>query len=166
MSEEKRKAVYEAAFKLAAEIGAVNITKVVLCAAAGISPGSFQHITGQTFLELCDTLPADVPGTAITKKRVSPKHRKHSILEYAVKVAATEGYQNVTRERLARDAGVSMGLVSKYFGTMRNLRRAVMRHAVTSENATVVAQGLVVGDPHARKASKELKAKAAKIITG
>ncbi len=166
MTEAKREAVFSTALSLSAQIGAINITKKALCEAAGIPLGSFQNVMGQTFAEMCEALPADAPGTEVTKKRTSATRRRQHILDVAVDMAAAEGFQNVKRDQLAMAARVSTGLVTKYFGNMCKLKRAIMRHAVSSDNATVVAQGLAIGDPHARKASKELKAHAAKIITG
>ncbi len=166
MIEAKRRAVHDAAHKLAAEIGAVNITKVALCVAAGIPVGSFQQVMGATLAEVCSELPVDKPGRVITKKRVDATRRRQHILETAMVLSGDNGYQFVKRDQLAKAAGVSTGLVTKYFGTMCKLKRAIMRHAIVTSNALIIAQGLAIGDSTARKASDELKAQAAKIITG
>jgi len=70
------------------------------------------------------------------------------------------GYQKVTRHDIALEAGVSDNLVSNYWGTMTQLRRDIMRHAVRTEVLEVIAQGLVAGDSQAGKASLQLKQQA------
>ena len=74
------------------------------------------------------------------------------------------GYTKVTRDAVADAAGVSMGLVSRYFGTMKNLRRDIIRYAIRNDIAEIIAQGLANGDDHARKAPANLKAKAATLL--
>lgn len=94
-------------------------------------------------------------------KRLDPADREAEILAKALSLAASKGYAKVTREQIAAAAGCSTGLVSRYFGTMTNLRRTLMRKAIERGLARVVAQGLADGNPLARKAPAELKEKAA-----
>lgn len=94
------------------------------------------------------------------KKRMAPDERKETILTAAVSVAKTNGYNKMTRDDIARHAGVSTGLVTFYFSTMTQLRRAVIRSAITNEVLEVVAQGLAIGDDQAKKAPDELKKRA------
>ena len=75
--------------------------------------------------------------------------------------AKTTGYSKVTRDKIAEGAGVSTGLVTSYFGTMGQLKTAIMRRAVKQGIAEIIAQGLANGDDHAKNAPAELKAKAA-----
>lgn len=91
------------------------------------------------------------------KQRLKPEDRKGQILAAAVKLAEGTNYTTITRDGVAGAAGVSMGLVTRYFGTMNQLRRAVMRAAVAEGNAVVVAQGLAQRDPQALKAAPELR---------
>lgn len=85
----------------------------------------------------------------------------------AIRVAsAPGGWGQLTRDAVARNAACSDALVSSYFGTMVNFRRAVMRHAIKGENLAVIAQGLAAGDKTARKAPEPLKAKAIKTLVG
>ena len=92
--------------------------------------------------------------------RLDPAIRKDQIIAAAVKLAQRDGYDNVRREGVARAAGVAPGLVSKYWGTMNQLRRAIMREAVNKENLIVLAQGLARKDTHAVRAPQELKDRA------
>lgn len=94
------------------------------------------------------------------RTRMQPDARKAMILQAAIEAAKSHGYQNVTRDDIANRAGVSMGLVTKYYGTMNQLRRAIMRAAVVEEIGPVIAQGLVFNDPQAQKAPEHVKRKA------
>jgi AcrR family transcriptional regulator len=83
--------------------------------------------------------------------------RSQQIIDAAMKLSEKKGYQNVMRSEIASEAGCATGLVSHYYGTMSQLKRAVMRHAVETENLTVIAQGLAERDKHALKADEEVK---------
>lgn len=95
-----------------------------------------------------------------SSKRLDPKVRKEEILAVAVKRAELLGLNGLRRDDVAKEAGVANGLVSRYFSTMTQLRRAVMRDAVRREILPIIAQGLAVRDSEAMKASEELKQKA------
>lgn len=97
--------------------------------------------------------------------RLQPQERKAQILKAALKIAVREGYSNIKREAIASEAGVAVGLINRYFNTMPQLKRAVMRAAIDREVLKIIAQGLVVNDPQARKASIELKQKAMRHIS-
>lgn len=103
----------------------------------------------------------------MTKKRLLPDDRKYEILTAALIVAgAPGGWSKLTRDAVAREAKCAAGLVSKYFGTMTQMRRTVMRSAVLTENLPIVAQGLAAGDKCAQKADPELKARALNTLAG
>ena len=85
------------------------------------------------------------------------KYHKEAIMLHALNLAVEVGYQNVTRDRLAFLAGTSPALISKYFGTMVQLKRAIMLAAVAKGNLTVLAQGLAAGDAKARAADAKMK---------
>lgn len=91
-------------------------------------------------------------------QRSDPAVRTASLLQVALKLAESEGWRTLTRDGVARAAGVSGALVTVRLGTMEALRRAVMRAAVKQRVVAVVAEGLVAGDKHARKADDELRA--------
>lgn len=103
----------------------------------------------------------------MTKKRLQPDDRKQQILTAAIKVAARPGgWARLTREAVAREAGCAEGLPSKYFGTMVNFKRAIMRAAIHDWNLSVIAQGLASGDKVAAKAEEALKRKALDTLAG
>jgi AcrR family transcriptional regulator len=91
---------------------------------------------------------------------MAPKERKAEILQAALKVAAICGLTTFTRAQVADEAGISPASVNKYFTTMAQLRRDVMRAAVRDECLKLIAQGIVLGDKQALKAPAELRARA------
>lgn len=100
------------------------------------------------------------------RKRLKPAHRRRQILDAALALAERQHYATMTRDGVAEAAGVSMGLVTRYFSTMPQLRRAVMRAAVADGNVAVVGQGLAHRDPQALKADATLRAAAARHLQG
>lgn len=100
-------------------------------------------------------------------KRLHPDDRKAQILAAAIKTASKPGgWAKLTRDTVAKEAGCAQGLPSKYFGTMVNFKRAIMRAAIASENLAVIAQGLATGDKSAQKASLALKTRALHTLAG
>ncbi len=90
-------------------------------------------------------------------KRLHPDIRKAEIITAAIKLAQMVGYDNVTRSEIANAAGVANGLVSRYWGTMPQLKRAIMRQAIQKEDLIILVQGLARADINALKAPKHLK---------
>lgn len=97
-------------------------------------------------------------------KRLDPNVRADALLQTALRVAEVKGWRAMTRECIAVAAGVSPGLVSARLGTMAAVRRQVMRAAVRQRVITVVAEGLLFGDAHARRADAELRQAAAEHV--
>lgn len=104
----------------------------------------------------------------MTSSRLAPQVRTDQLTIVALALAekAKGGYRSVSRSEIAEAAGVAPSLVSARLGTMDNVRRAIMRQAIKTENVKVLAQGLAVGDSHARKAPDALRQKAAALIAG
>lgn len=162
----KREQVKQTALEMVKEAGLINLSRSALCERAGIPDGSFPHVMGCNFSEFVEELrdQSDDQTRAVTKNRANPALRKEQILKVAISQAKERGYNKVTRDGIAEGAGVSMGLVTRYFGTMKNLRRDIIRYAISNDVAEIIAQGLANGDDHARKAPAELKAKAATLL--
>jgi hypothetical protein len=158
-----REEVKKVAIQMVKGSGLINLSRSELCRVAGIADGSFPHVMGCNFSEFITELKAETDNTAthvVSKSRANPELRKEQILTAALSVASDRGFNKMTRDHIAEAAGVSVGLVSKYFGTMPKLKRDVMRAAIRGEWMEIVAEGLATGDPHARKAPQELKEKA------
>jgi DNA-binding transcriptional regulator YbjK len=158
------------AVELIKEGGIINLSRSNLCDAAGVPVGSFQHVMGCTFetflAELITEHNGELPTNVVTRGRVTPILRKEQILNSAIGHAIDVGFYRMTREGVAERADVSPGTIQKYFKTMPQLKRAVMRAAVQREEVVIVAQGLANDDPQARKAPDVLKQKAADYIGG
>jgi AcrR family transcriptional regulator len=91
---------------------------------------------------------------------------RDQIFKAAMRLSMRTGYNKVTRDAIATKAGVAEGLVNYYFGTMTQLRRMIVRHAIKEENMTIIAQALGAADPHVKKISEELKRKAVESLMG
>ena len=89
-------------------------------------------------------------------KRIETNH----VLESAAFVAQRDGFTNITRDAIAKKAGVSSGSVSHSFGTMIKLKRSVMRYAIQNELLEIIAEGLGIKDKTAMKIGSELKQRA------
>lgn len=94
-------------------------------------------------------------------RRMDPGLRAESLLPAAIEAAKRHGFLHVTRAQIADQAGCSAALVSRYFGTMPDLRRTIMRYAVKHEVVELVAQGLAAKHPHALRASEGLRQRVA-----
>jgi AcrR family transcriptional regulator len=94
-------------------------------------------------------------------KRLPPSDRKAALLAAAMRLAQRGHYAQLTRAAIATEAGVSPGLVSTYLGTMPDMRRTLMRHAVKLGDLVIIGQGLSAGDRFARKAAPGVRAAAA-----
>ena len=101
----------------------------------------------------------------MSKNRTSNDLRK-TILTTALELAQRDGFGNITRDGLAKHAGVGMGTVNLHYGTMPQLRRDVMRAAIRGQVLSVIAQGVAMGDKHALKAPAGLKRQALDSLLG
>lgn len=92
--------------------------------------------------------------------RVRPATLREDMIAAALTVARTKGYNTMTRDAIAAACGCSAGQVTTILGTMPQLRRAVMRAAITRRDLPVIAQGVVARDPNALAAPRELRERA------
>lgn len=97
-------------------------------------------------------------------KRYKPDVRKDAIVSAALRLSAATHYLQVQRKQIADELGVTPPALTYHFGTMQQLRHAIMRAAIAKENLTVIAQGLVAQDEHALKAPEALRRRAIKSI--
>lgn len=98
-------------------------------------------------------------------QRLKPKDRTAQLLDVAATLAIKDGWNSITRQQLADAAGVEPGTVSHRFGTMGEMRRSLMRHAIANEILPIIAQGVAVKDKHAMKAPEALRIKALASLT-
>ena len=163
----QREEVKKVAVCMVKSEGLINLSRRQLCERSGIPDGSFPHVMGCNFSDFVEELKAEnIPefSYSVSKTRANPVLRKDHILNIAVLLSKEVGYTRITRDRVAEAAGVSVGLVTRYFGTMGQLKTAIMRRAIKQGITEVIAQGLANGDEHAKKADPQLKEKAIKLL--
>ncbi len=163
--------IKEAALDMINEVGLINLSRSELCKRVDIPDGSWPHVMGCTFSEFIQELKNVIPELTVSdlqqvnRNRADPALRKNQILNVALTLSIKKGYHKITREDIAKEAGVSPGLVSRYFNTMVQLRRAIIRAAINQNIPEIIAQGIANGDENAKKAPSELKRKAIELIT-
>lgn len=91
-------------------------------------------------------------------------HTRATLLDHALRISSHVGYNRVTREQLAKAAGMSEGQVSKLFGTMPQMRRAIMSAAVARGDLSIIAQGVAAKEPKAMALPEELKRRALELM--
>lgn len=82
--------------------------------------------------------------------------RDERILDAALKLAEEDHFQFITREKVAAKAGVSPATINNAFGTMPDLKRAVLSAAVERRVLAVIRQGIGESHPIVMKADKDL----------
>lgn len=96
----------------------------------------------------------------MTKQGRPVVHTRSMLLGYALHIAQLHGYTKITRKQLAHTAGVSEGQVSNVFGSMKQLRIAIIQAAIERDNLTIIAQGIAAGDKCTSKLPVTLKRRA------
>lgn len=97
-------------------------------------------------------------------KRIGKVKRTEELLRAAMACAEDLGFLQVRRHHIAARGGVSEGLVSHDLGTMADIRRSIMRHAIIEHNHKVIAQGLACRDRFAMEAPEDLRQAAAQYL--
>lgn len=90
-------------------------------------------------------------------KRLNPTDRRAEILDAAIRTSRTYGYRETTRKDIADAARCSEALVSSYFGTMTQMRRAIIRRAIDIEDLAILAQAITAKDAHVAKIPEALR---------
>jgi len=91
--------------------------------------------------------------------------RDAAVLDAACAVALEHGLSSLTRRAVAIRSGKGAGTVNLAFGTMAELRDAVIREAVARPILPVLAQALAMGEPIARAAPETLRAQALEAVS-
>lgn len=102
----------------------------------------------------------------MAKTRMAPAERKEQLLGVAITLAEKHGYNKINRLMIVKALGgdITDGLVSRYFGQRHSLRQAVLFAGIERGNLTILAQGLALGDNHARKAPADMRKAAAGVV--
>lgn len=91
---------------------------------------------------------------------------KPTILSAAVKLANDMGLHQFSRVDVATEAGVGESTVSYHFGTMPELRTAIVKHAVKREMLKILADARAGREAVGVPMSATLRKKIAKYIAG
>lgn len=102
-------------------------------------------------------------GAAAARERGNA--RKDQIRALALSLAEKVGYRFVTRTMIAEAGRFSPSVVSAHW-TAHQLQTEILRAAVHTGNAVVVAQGLADRHPAARSAPLKLRRRAAATLIG
>lgn len=86
--------------------------------------------------------------------------REQEILRAAVEEAEANGFSSLSRKAIALRANVSEPLVNQYLGTLTQLKRKVMREAVSKRLLCIIAEGIATKNTYAMGAPEELKQEA------
>jgi AcrR family transcriptional regulator len=70
-----------------------------------------------------------------------------TILNAGIELAKTRGYRGVYKRHLAEVLGCGMGTINYHWGTMNELRAAIVRRAIAIGNRQIVTQAVALGDP-------------------
>jgi AcrR family transcriptional regulator len=95
--------------------------------------------------------------TSTPTRRLQPDDRVTDLLTVALQVARTEGFNALTRKRVAQAASVSPGLVTHRFLSTDLMRDAVMTEAVRVADLRVVADGIALRHVGALAAPLEMQ---------
>jgi len=90
------------------------------------------------------------------QKRMKADDRKADILTAALRMAGETHYLAITRDSVAKAAGLSGSAVLYHFKTMDRLREALMAAAVERECLPVLAQGILAKEANAMMAPAAL----------
>lgn len=84
------------------------------------------------------------------------KFKKEKLFESAMVAAMFTHYNYVTRADIAKDAGCPESLISYYFGTMFQLRQAIVDEAIKSHNWIILGQALAADNPKVKDMRDEI----------
>ena len=96
----------------------------------------------------------------MSKNKKDTNVRRDAVLAAAINLATRDGFNNITRDGVAKQAGVGAGTVNLYYGTVPQLKRDVMRAAIKQKLLPIIAQGIAARDPRALRAPDDLKRQA------
>lgn len=89
---------------------------------------------------------------------------KQKLLSVALNKSIEVGYYKITRKEIAREAHVSTALISYYFKTVKELRRAIVMEAIKKNNLPIILQALLTQDSLITRIPRELRNRAARYL--
>lgn len=92
--------------------------------------------------------------------RKTPEARRKEIVAAALHIAQRDGFQALDRTKIAEYAGCSVSLIQRYFATVKQLRRKVVRAALQSNKLVIVGQAIAAGEPSTNNLDPDIRRKA------
>ena len=74
------------------------------------------------------SVPAGEPLQGFARRRMSGDERRQQLIEAALHLFATNGFRGTTTKAIAQAAGVSEGIIFRYFPTKEDLYTAILNH--------------------------------------
>lgn len=149
------------------EIGLLNVEKMKLCVAVGLTGPEFMEVTKMPFADYIYMF-RDIEHPQvkynITRNRVDPQLRRDQILSFGVIVARKVGYHRLTRDDVAIEIGVSKPTISYHFTSIAKLRNEILKTAIKLNDLEVMAQGFMNKDIQIQKLSATIKKQILKYI--
>ena len=102
----------------------------------------------------------------MSRERKTADDRRDQCIEAALELSRSKPYYRVTRNEIADAVGEAGSVVQWHFGTVKKMRRQIMRAAIAAERLDIIGQGIANQDPHALKAPADLKAQAMEALLG
>ena len=93
-------------------------------------------------------------------KRMKPDARRDQLLAAALDEAEEVGYNFVRRDDVGQRVGVTGQLVMRYFGTMTQLRRDIVRAAIRQRRLPIIAEALAARSSLVADIPDDLRAEA------
>lgn len=79
------------------------------------------------------------------KKYMAPADRKQQIFDEAWNQACAKGLAKVNRVSVTTVLGISAPMINVHFGSIKELHRLLVAHAVAQRNPEVMASALAMG---------------------
>lgn len=97
----------------------------------------------------------------MTKRtRMKPDDRREQLLAAALDEAEEVGYNFVRRDDIGARVGCTGSLLCRYYKTMPQLRRAIVRAAIRQRRLAIIAEALAAKSPLVSDIPEELRAAA------
>lgn len=81
----------------------------------------------------------------MTQVRKTPEDRSEEIMKAAVRLAIAGGVEKLTRRAVAKEVGVTDGLVSRYLGNRGAMRAKVLQACAAAGRKTIVRNAVKAG---------------------
>lgn len=153
-----------AAVKVAQEVGYLNVTRELVCRELERSQSWLQYRAAFSeikaylakYAEDFDLEPGDSCGSRAKYSGAFAEQNRQNIFDAAFKMATEKGFESFSRNAVAKEAGVAAGVVNLRWGTMLELKNAIVREAIRLGNLGLARQAQAYGNPVAQEYFKEL----------